>query len=215
MARFALSLALTAGVLFPAFSGSDLADGQVPVPSPVPAADVPPVPAGPSVVRTVFRHPRRVLRLDSRFTPWAEPSPAQVRRIVDVEAARWGVSAAGLDRRIACESSFEWDNEYASHVGLLQFLGSTWARAVAGMPRRVRYVTRRVRVRWVVRLRYMSDGHVRRSRRWRVQQRVVHVFHGRIPARPPITHGWAQVRAGARAMAGVGGVSSSEWECGT
>lgn len=168
--------------------------------------------AGPQVVRSRIQRPRRVLVVRSRFTPWARPSVPQVLTIIREESRTQGVSESFMRARISCESGYQWNNSYAGHLGLGQFLESTWQRALP-MPRSVRRVTRRWRTTRVVRFERMSDGTLRRTPRWRIRQQVVHVQEGLLPRHPDVWHGWAQVRAVARAIAGRGGVSSSEWTC--
>jgi hypothetical protein len=58
-----------------------------------------------------------------------------------------------------------------------------------------------------------SNGRIVRQRGRRHRQRVVHVYSGKLPRRPALTHGWAQLRIGAQAIRGVSAVSSSEWAC--
>lgn len=181
---------------------------------PVPVAAVPVTKTDPkAVVRSRLVHPRRVLVLRSKFTPWAQPSVAQVFTIIREESRTQGVSESFMRARIGCESGFQWDNSYIGHLGLGQFLGETWGRAISDMPRRVRFVMRRLRARAVMRFERLADGTLRREARWKVRQRVVHVRVGLLPRHPGILHGWAQVRAVARAIAGRGRVSSSEWTC--
>lgn len=212
MKRLLPLAAAAAGFLFPLAAGT--AESEVTPPASTSDAVTAQAPAAVTVVGVRYHRPARVLRVRTRFRPWARPSVAQVHRIIAIEAARWGVSPAGLSRRIGCESSFEWDNEYAGHYGLGQFLPGTWARAISSMPRLVMFRVKRVRVKRVLRLRTMSDGSVRLSWRWGVRQRVVHEFRGMLPARPGIWHGWAQVRGVARALAGRGNVGAGEWSCG-
>jgi len=155
--------------------------------------------------RLVFRH---------RFRPWATPTPAQVRRIIDVEADRWKVSEAALRRRVWCESTFRWNARNGPYRGLLQFHPSTFRRGLQTLgDRRVRMVrAKRRTLRRVKVIRY-SDGRVKRKRGRRVTQKVKHVYLGRLPRRPPLTHGWAQIRIGSQALAGKSAVRASEWEC--
>lgn len=172
--------------------------------------------AKPTVVSTKYIRPKRVLRIKTKFTPWSQPTVSQVYKIIDIEAARWGVSAAGLHNRIRCESTYNWAASNGQYQGLGQFAPSTFARGVSTLgSRRVSYVKSRVRVQRVVRVRTFSDGRVARAKRWRVHQRIIHRFVGRIPQSPNLTHGWAQVRIMAQAIAGRSAVNNSEWECST
>lgn len=178
-----------------------------------PAATTAAVPT-PTVVARQYVRPKRARILSTRFEPWSRPSPAQVRTIIAVEAARAGVQASALARRISCESGFRWWASNGQYDGLGQFASETFYRGMTSIgTRRVRLVTRRARVKRVRRVDTLSDGTVRATWRWPVQQRVVHVYRGTIPKTPPKTHGWAQVRIMAQALAGRSAVSNSEWDC--
>lgn len=179
-------------------------------------AQQPPEPAAHiAVVSTTYVHPKRVRFITTAFEPWSTPTPAQVRTIIAVEAAKWGASAGGLANRIGCESGFDWNAVNGQYSGLGQFASSTFYRGMSSIgTRKVRLVTRRERVKRVRRLDTMSDGTIRGTPRWAVRQRIVHIYSGKIPASPPPTHGWAQVRIMAQALTGRSAVSNSEWQCG-
>jgi hypothetical protein len=117
-------------------------------------------------------------------------------------------------RRIACESGFRWAAGNGPYRGLLQFHASTFYRGMSSIrDRRVRLVRQRVRTVRATRVVRYSDGTVKRRRGRRVKQRVIHVYEGRIPRRPEMTHTWAQVRIGAQAISGRSAVRSGEWGC--
>jgi len=153
-------------------------------------ADLPPIAPKPIV---------RVVR--STFRPWAQPTPAEVRIIAHVEARRTGASVSSLLRRINCESTMRWWATNGRYIGLGQFHSSTFYRGMASLD--TRRVTVR-KVRW--RVRGPRDG-----RRWR--EKTVHLKTGLIPANPPVSHGWAQVRVMSLALVGRSAVRSSEWAC--
>jgi hypothetical protein len=134
--------------------------------------------------------------------------------MIRIEARRWGISASRLSRRVACESNFRWSAGNGQYQGLLQFGWNAFSRGMRSIrTRRVKFSTSRTRVvRGRVVERY-ADGRIVRKRGRRVRQRVVTVYTGTIPRRPPITHGWAQIRIGAQAIRGIASVSSSEWSC--
>lgn len=154
--------------------------------------------------RKVFRH---------RFRPWAEPTPRQVREIIKVEAKRWKIDGSRLARRINCESRFRW-NATSAYYGLLQFAPSTFHRGMSSIGTR-RVVLRRERVRTVrsAKITRWSDGRRTKTRGRKRRQRVIHIYEGRIPRKPSIYHGWAQVRIGAQAIRGRSAVASREWGC--
>jgi hypothetical protein len=170
--------------------------------------------AAPAVVSTTRVVPKRRRVVRRRFDPWARPSPAKVRRIIQIEARRWGIDPGRLARRVACESRYQWAAGNGPYYGLLQFHPSTFSRGVRSLgTRRVafrRVSWRRVRGRTVSRY---SDGHVERERHRPRRQRVVTIYRGKLPRRPGITHAWTQLRIGAQAIRGISGVSSSEWGC--
>jgi hypothetical protein len=155
---------------------------------------------------------RKVVR--HRFQPWSRPSPRRVRQIIRIEARRWRIDPGRLARRVACESKFQWSANGGAYYGLLQFAPSTFSRGLSSIrTRRVVLVRKRVRkVREVTISRY-SDGRVVRERGRPHRQRLLHVYAGRLPRRPELTHGWAQLRIGAQAIRGISAVSSSEWGC--
>jgi len=170
--------------------------------------------SAPHVVKVETKVPSRRKVVRRRFRPWGRPSPRRVRQIIGIEARRWHVSASGLARRVACESHFHWWAGNGAYQGLLQFSSSTFYRGLRTIRTRTvsvaRKRTRRVRE---TRLVHYSDGHVERDRGRRHRQVVVRVYKGRLPRRPSVTHGWAQLRIGAQAIRGMSGVSSAEWSC--
>lgn len=187
----------------------------------------------PTLKRRSYYKPSRTIIIKSKFTPDSHippplpdgrPSP-RLQTIMEVEADRWGISTASLSRRIACESGYEYTNTNPSGAaGLGQFMPETWSRAVSDMPRRIRLIVQRWRTKHVVRFERYSDGRLIRTPRWRVRQRIMQIKIGMLPPGhysqgkwvrgPSVYHGWANVRGTARAIAGVGRVSSSEWVCG-
>jgi hypothetical protein len=169
----------------------------------------------PQVVKVETRRPARRKVVRVRFRPWGRPSARKVRRIIRIEAKRWRVSAAGLARRIDCESHFRWYAGNGAYQGLLQFSSSTFSRGLRSIrTRTVKFARKRARRVRETRIVHYSDGHVERRRGKLRRQVLVRVYRGRLPRRPGVTHGWTQVRIGAQALRGMSAVSSSEWSCG-
>ncbi|HEX6715328.1 MAG TPA: hypothetical protein VF066_18195 [Thermoleophilaceae bacterium] len=150
-----------------------------------------------------------------KFRPWARPTPGQVREIISNEARRWGVSAASLSRRIACESHYHWWATNGQYAGVLQFSAGTFYRGMHTIKSRkvkiVRSKSRRVHDRRVT---HFSDGRKLSRRTTPRRQRLIVVYTGRIPRSPAVSNTFAQVRIGAQALRGISAVHSSEWSCG-
>lgn len=148
-----------------------------------------------------------------KFRPWATPSPARVKKIIRIESRRYRIDPNRLMRRVRCESNFRW-NAGGTYIGLLQFAPSTFQRGLRSIgSRRVKIVKKRTRKVWEKRVVHMASGEKREEKVRKVRQRVKRVYSGKIPRRPATTHGWAQIRIGAQAIAGKSAVSSSEWGC--
>lgn len=163
-------------------------------------------------VKTV-RPPSKIKKI-KQFVPWPEPSVKRVKQIIEIEARKWKVDPARLRGRIYCESSFIWNQVTGSYYGLGQFHPSTWARAISNLgTRKARFTKERQRTVKIYRYTTWSDGTVEKKIIGKKRQKVVTVFKGLLPKNPNILHGYTQVRAVARAMAGLGNVSDSEWEC--
>lgn len=162
--------------------------------------------------------PRRHIRLVRKFTPTATPSPSYAYNVIaPIEAARWGASLAHLRSRIGCETGGTW--RYYAHnpsgaAGFAQFLPSTWARALRVWDRRItiRSSSSDLVRRKVVLL--YSDGSRKVVRGHLVRRRVSIVRRGLLPRWPSAYHGWANIRAAARALGGYGAVGAGEWSCG-
>jgi hypothetical protein len=168
-----------------------------------------------SVLKVENRKAPRKKVIHRRFRPWAKPSAGQVREIIRNEARRWRVSAASLSRRIACESRYHWWATNGQYSGVLQFSPGTFYRGMHTIKTRkvkiVRTKTRRVHDRRVT---HFSDGRKVSRRTTPRRQRLIVVYHGRIPRSPAVSHTFAQVRIGAQALRGISAVHSSEWSCG-
>ena len=168
-----------------------------------------------SVVKVENRKAPRKKVFHRRFRPWAKPSPGQVREIINNEARRWHVSAASLSRRIACESHYHWWATNGQYSGVLQFAPGTFYRGLSTIKTHkvkiVRSKSRRVHDRRVT---HFSDGRKVSRRTTPRRQRLVVVYHGRIPRSPSVSNTFAQVRIGAQALRGISAVHSSEWSCG-
>lgn len=169
-----------------------------------------------SVVSSTTSAPAVKRTIVKRFRPWAKPNRAQLKKIVRWEARKWGVSAAGMTRRINCESSGSWSlGPPSGPAGVLQFFPETFRRGMSSIgTRRIRIVTNKTKRFQEREITRYSDGtqKVRVTRTFRGQRR--YVLEGTLPRRPSLYHAWAQVRIGARAMKGLGAVRNAEWTCG-
>lgn len=177
------------------------------------ASEGPPAPRARTA--KLVKDPRPHVRIVRRFTPTAAPTAAYVRSvIIPAEAKRWGVSFWRLYKRIGCESRFHyWAHNGSGASGAGQFMPGTWTRALRNWVRGVRLRSSSTRlVHRRVTLLY-SDGSRKLVRGRLVRRRVTIVRHGLLPRWPSIYHGWASVRATARALAGRGRVGAGEWSC--
>jgi hypothetical protein len=177
------------------------------------AADGPTASA--SVIKVERKKAPRTKVVHRKFSPWAHPSPGQVREIIRNEARRWGVSAGGLSNRVYCESKYHWWATNGQYVGVLQMGSNAFYRGLhtirSHKVKIVRSKTRRVHD---ARVTHYSDGRVERRRTTPRRQRLIVVYSGRIPRRPSMTNAFAQIRIGAQALRGISAVHSSEWSCG-
>jgi hypothetical protein len=168
-----------------------------------------------SIVKVENRKAPRRKVVRRRLRGWAHPTPGQVQEIIRNEARRWGVSAASLSRRIACESHYHWWATNGQYSGVLQFSPGTFYRGIHTIRSRklkiVRTKTRRVHD---ARVTHYSDGRTVRRRTTPRRQRVTIVLHGRLPRTPAVSNTFAQIRIGAQALRGISAVHSSEWSCG-
>src|SRR4051794_1298843 len=168
-----------------------------------------------SVVKVENRKAPRTKVVRHRFRPWARPTPGQVREIIRNEARRWGISAASLNRRVACESRYHWWASNGRYQGVLQFGANAFNRGLHTMRtykvKVVRSKTRKVHDRRVT---HYSDGRKVSRRTTPRRQRVVVVYSGRLPQRPSMSNAYVQLRIGAQAIRGISAVHSSEWSCG-
>jgi hypothetical protein len=201
------------GMLTASFAAVAPAGGATPTaPSSAQPSDV--AATAPQVVRVERKVPPRRKVFRSRFRPWGRPGPGRVRQIIRLEARRWHISAASLSRRVSCESRFRWWAANGAYRGLLQFSSSTFYRGLRTIrSRAVKLLRNRSRRVYETRIVHYSDGRVERKRGRRHRQVLVRVYTGKLPRRPSVTHGWAQLRIGAQAIRGMSSVSSSEWSC--
>jgi hypothetical protein len=150
-----------------------------------------------------------------RFRPWAHPTPGQVREIIRNEARRWGIPAASLSRRVACESRYHWYATNGQYSGVLQFSANAFYRGMGTIrTHQVKIVRTKNRRVHDARITHYSDGRKVRRRTTPRRQRVKVVLTGRLPRNPAISNAYAQVRIGAQAIRGISAVHSSEWACG-
>jgi hypothetical protein len=149
------------------------------------------------------------------FRLWRHPTPGQVREIIRAEAKRWGIPAASLSRRVACESRYRWYAMNGQYAGLLQFNANAFYRGMHSIrSHAVKLVRTRSRRVHDARITHYSDGREVRRRTTPRRQRVIVVLKGRIPRNPAIANPFAQLRIGAQAIRGISAVHSSEWACG-
>ncbi|MEA2495062.1 MAG: hypothetical protein QOJ29_2973 [Thermoleophilaceae bacterium] len=177
------------------------------------AADDPQATA--SVVKIEHHKAPRTKVVHRKFRPWSKPSAGQVREIIANESRRWGVPAASLSRRVACESHYHWWAQNGQFAGVLQFSPGTFYRGLHTIRSHnvkiVRQKTRRVHD---ARVTHYSDGRKVRRRTTPRRQRLIVVYSARIPRRPSVNNTFAQIRIGAQALRGISAVHSSEWSCG-
>jgi hypothetical protein len=164
------------------------------------------------VIATKRIYPDRYKRRTVRFTPSSRPSPAQVHRIIALEARRWNISEWALSRRVGCESGYRWWAANGQYHGLGQFASSTFSRGLSTMPRGVVFKRSRVLRRHTRYVRVYASGRRKGVWGYAVKVRRTRVYRGRI-SRPDWLHGWAQLRIMAQAIAGRSAVHDSEWEC--
>lgn len=170
--------------------------------------------ASASVVKVETKKAAKKKVVHRKFRLWAHPTPGQVRTIIAAEARRWKISAASLSRRVACESRYRWYASNGQYQGVLQFGANAFYRGLSTIKSRTvtirRTKTRKVHDRRVT---LYSDGRVSSRRTTPRRQRIVVVYHGRIPRRPSIGNAFAQLRIGAQAIRGISAVRSAEWSC--
>jgi hypothetical protein len=161
-----------------------------------------------------WKAPRKKI-VHRKFRPWAHPTTGQVHEIIRTEARRWGIPAASLARRVACESRYHWYATNGQYSGVLQFSANAFYRGMHTIKSRqikiVRAKSRRVHDR---RITHYSDGRKITRRTTPRRQRVTVVLKARLPRNPAISDTFAQIRIGAQAIRGISAVHSSEWACG-
>jgi hypothetical protein len=167
-----------------------------------------------SVVKVEHRRAPRKKVVHHKFRAWTHPTPAQVREIINNEARRWGVSAASLSRRVACESGYRWWATNGQYSGVLQFSASTFYRGLQTIrSHKLKIVRSKIRRVHDARITHFSDGHRVLRRTTPRRQRLIVVYHGRLPRTPSVNSSFAQIRIGAQALRGISAVHSSEWAC--
>jgi hypothetical protein len=168
-----------------------------------------------SVVKVENRKAARTKVVHRKFRPWSKPSAGQVREIIRNEARRWRVSAAGLQRRVACESHYQWWASNGQYQGVLQFSPGTFYRGLSTIrTHKVKILRSKSRRVHDARVTHYSDGRKVSRRTTPRRQRLVVVYTGRLPRRPSMVNAFAQIRIGAQALRGISAVHSSEWSCG-
>lgn len=168
----------------------------------------------PTVVKREERKPdQRVTTVIRGWRPWGTPSVPRVKRIIHIEAVRWGAPEWRLRCRIEGESGYLWYNENGQYKGLGQFHINTFQRGLSTIQtRRVRKVKHVVRYRRAVVVTYWSDGTKTKEKGRRYKVHVTRIQKGRIPKPTPWLHAWAQVRIMAQAMVGRSAVGDGEWD---
>lgn len=168
-----------------------------------------------AVVRVENKKAPRKKVVHRKFRPWAHPTPRQVHEIINNEARRWGISAAGLSRRVGCESRYRWWATNGQYVGVLQMGANAFYRGLSTIrSHKVKMVRSKSRRVHDARVTHYSDGRKVLRRTTPRRQRLVVVYTGRLPRRPSMSHAYAQIRIGAQALRGISAVHSSEWSCG-
>jgi hypothetical protein len=202
---------LAAGAVVAPTVGSAQEEPPLPKPAIVPAPQPPPRTL---VAESVIR-PKRFIVKRSHFTPWVHPGPSGVRKVLAYEADRWGVSLAGLEHRVFCESGYQWWATNGQYEGIGQFASETFSRGMSSIgTRKVVLSTTTSRLKRSKVTRQWSDGTQTHFDGRLVRQRVRHVLVGWIPRDATRTHVWAQARIMARAIAGLGAVNGrTEWSC--
>jgi hypothetical protein len=160
-----------------------------------------------------YRAPRKKV-IHRRLHVWSHPTPHQVQLIINSEARRWGISAAALSNRVACESRYHWWATNGQYAGVLQFGANAFYRGLSTIRTyKVRLVHVKSRKVHDARITQYSDGHQVRQRTTPRRQRVIVIYTGHIPRHPSLANAWAQIRIGAQAIRGISAVHSSEWAC--
>jgi hypothetical protein len=171
--------------------------------------------ASASVVKVETRTAPRTKVVHHRFRPWARPTRAQVREIINNEARRWHIPAGSLARRVACESHFNWFASNGQFQGVLQFAPGTFYRGMRTIrDRHIKIVRRTVRRVHDARITHYSDGRKVRRRTTPRRQLLTVVYTAKLPRSPAPNNTFAQLRIGAQAIRGISAVHSSEWSCG-
>ena len=200
--------ALVAVVIPLAFAVAPRAFAEQAVASKAPTAQA-------SVVKIENRRAPRAKVVYRRFRLWAHPTSGQVRWIIGAEARRWGISAASLSRRVACESRYHWYATNGQYAGVLQFGANAFYRGMSTIrSHKVRLVQTKIRRVHDRRVVHMSDGRKINRRTTPRRQQVRVILQGRIPRTPSVSNTFAQLRIGAQALRGISAVHSSEWSCG-
>ena len=169
--------------------------------------------AGAGDIREAIR-PAKVAHEVRQFTPPAQASPKEVKRIIWLEAAKWGADGGRLTGRVSCESEFRWHAKNGQYEGLGQFAQETFNRGFGSIGTR-RVIEHTVRFRWK-RTRIIfrhPDGTRTVTYGRRNKQEVRTTWKGWIPKSVPRTHTYAQLRIMARSMVGLGRVHDGEWSC--
>jgi hypothetical protein len=171
--------------------------------------------ASAAVVRVEQYKAPRTKVVSRRFRPWAHPTPGQVLEIIRNEARIWHVSAASLARRVGCESRYHWWAANGQYQGVLQFSPAAFYRGLHTIrTRKIKIVRQKVRRVHDARITHYSDGRKVRRRTTPRRQRLIVVYHARLPRTPRLNDTFAQIRIGAQALRGISAVRSSEWSCG-
>lgn len=173
-------------------------------------------PIGPQVEHTWVKHPHPE-RVFKHFTPTSTPSPDYVKNvIIPYEAARYNTSP--ITDRVECESSFDYGASNGTYGGLIQTDGAFWYGSSDAWPAVVNdhdlgvVMKRKKRVaRNVYKVRLWSNGK-KQFKRVAIQHvpRTI-IQKGKLPETADWFHGWAAIRVGERAVAGVG--PTTWWAC--
>lgn len=156
-------------------------------------------------------HPERVVK---SFTPPSTPSPSYVTNvIIPYEATRYG--GGPLYDRIGCESNYQYNATNGTYNGLIQtspaFFNPAWEDAIHDKDLGVKLKSKKRVTRDVFKVSLWNTGK-KTYRRIAVQHvpRIV-IKKGQLPKNASEWDGWAAVRVGQRAVAGVG--PTTYWAC--
>ncbi len=170
-------------------------------------------PSKPQVLHQWKKRPKSE-RVVKRFVPTGSPSSSYVQNvIIPYEAERYGTSP--IYDRVECESTYNHAATNGTYNGLIQtnyaYWGPAWGDVLAEGDLGVTFKTKKRVARGVYRVRLWDNGKKTFNRIAIQHVRRVIVQKGRLPKDATEWHGWAAIRVGTRAVAGVG--PTTYWAC--